>query len=136
MQNTPTDRAEALDRAVRRFGEAWARGDVSTLDELLSPTYFHHNIAGDRQDRRAWLDYAGKRTGRGTQIKFRDVEILIIGDVAIVRGINDLKGGGVKSATDERDLSLTFTAVWVWRDGRWLREAFQTTPIVESGGFS
>jgi hypothetical protein len=26
---------------------------------------------------------------------------------------------------------LRFTQVWVKRDGRWLREAFQATPVVE-----
>jgi hypothetical protein len=52
----------------------------------------------------------------------------IIGDVAIVTGVNDVSGGGAKSATDQRDWSLLFTQVWVWQDGRWLREAFQATP--------
>ena len=51
-------------------------------------------------------------------------------------GIHDIKGDGVRSATDQRDLSLSFTDVWVWRDGRWLREALQATPIQESVVYS
>ena len=136
MNHPSIDRTEALDLAVKRFAEAWAHGDVATLQELLSPTYSHHDVAGARQDRQAWLDYAAKRAGRATQIEFRSVEVRILGDVAIVTGIHDIKGGGVRSATDQRGLSLTFTAVWVWRDGRWLREAFQATPIEESVVYS
>jgi hypothetical protein len=78
MDNRSEDRAEALDRAVKRFGEAWASGDVSTLAALLSPTYSHYNVAGVRQDWRTWLDYVGKRAGRGTRIEFRDVEARIL----------------------------------------------------------
>lgn len=67
--------------------------------------------------------------GRTTQIAFRDVKTRVIGDVAVVTGINDLAGSGVREADDRSGLSLRFTQVWVLRQGAWLREAFQATPI-------
>ena len=123
--------ADALDEAVRRFGVAWAAGDVATLDALLSPTYTHSDVFGHFQDRAAWLAYARGRAGRPTRIAFRDVARRIVGDVAIITGVNQLEGRGSRDAEDASPLTLRFTQVWVKRDGRWLREAFQATPVIE-----
>lgn len=126
------DRRVALEDAFRRFGEAWANGDTSALDSLLSPTYTHTDVFGKLSDRATWLAYASRRTERTTRIEFREVRIRIAGDVGIVTGINDLHGGGIRDAADRQSLTLAFTQVWVWRRDRWLREAFQATPIVQA----
>ena len=127
-----TDRLGALEEAVRRFGEAWANGDGAMLDSLLSPTYSHTDVFGKLSDRAAWLAYASRRTDRTTRIEFRDVRVRISGDVGIVTGINDLQDGGIRDAADQKNLTLAFTQIWVWQQGRWLREAFQATPIVQA----
>lgn len=49
-----------LERAVQRFGEAGAGGDVQTLDALLSPTYTHVDAYGGVHDRASWFAYAGR----------------------------------------------------------------------------
>src|SRR5262249_10575612 len=118
-----------LEVAIRHFGEAWASGDVRTLEALLSPTYTHSDAFGALQDKTAWLAYAGGRAGRATQIAFRDVKSRGIGDIAIVTGVNEVIGAGARDAADKKPLSLRFTQVWVLKDGEWLREAFQATPI-------
>jgi ketosteroid isomerase-like protein len=122
----------ALDEAVRHFGEAWAIGDVAALDSLLSPTYTHTDIFGKLSDRASWLAYASRRADRSTRIAFRNVHIRVNGDVGIVTGINDVQGGGIRDAADQKSLTLAFTQAWVWQQGRWRREAFQATPIVET----
>jgi ketosteroid isomerase-like protein len=132
MSTAAADRKRALEQATFLFGKAWASGDMAVLDDLLSPTYTHHDAYGERLNRQAWLDYASKRTGRNTRIEFRDVDTRIFGDVAVVTGTNIITGGGVRSAIDTNDLEMVFTQVWIWRDGRWLREAFQATPVVAS----
>jgi ketosteroid isomerase-like protein len=121
-----------LQASITRLGEAWAQGDLATLETLLSRTYTHTDVFGAFQDRAAWLRYVGARTGRATQIGFRNVETRVVGDVAVVTGINDVSGPGARSAGDQRALSLRFTQVWVRQDGKWLREAFQATPIDDS----
>jgi ketosteroid isomerase-like protein len=126
------NRIAALEEAGRRFGEAWANGDVGVLDSLLSPTYMHTDVFGKLSDRASWLAYASRRTGRTTRIEFRDVRIRVNGDVGIVTGINDLQGGGIRDQGDEKTLTLAFTQIWVWQEGRWLREAFQATPIAQA----
>jgi ketosteroid isomerase-like protein len=125
------DRTAALDEAIRRFGEAWANGNAAVMDSLLSPTYTHTDIFGKRSDRATWLAYASGRTDRTTRIEFRDLLIRVTGDVGIVTGINDLQGGGIRDAADRKTLMLAFTQGWVRQQGRWLREAFQATPIVQ-----
>ncbi len=129
MANKSHDQNAMLQDAIHRFGEAWAHGDLATLEALLSPTYTHTDAFGAFQDRRSWLDYVAGRAGRTTRIAFRDVATRIDGDVAIVTGINDLSGGGIRAVGDQDDLSLRFTQLWVYRSGKWLREAFQSTPI-------
>lgn len=127
-----TDRTAALEEAVRCFGEAWANGDGATMESLLSPRYTHTDVFGKLSDRATWLAYASGRSGRATQMEFRDIRIRIVGDVGIVTEINDVHGGGIRDAKDRNSLTIAFTQVWVWQGGRWLREAFQATPIVEA----
>jgi hypothetical protein len=124
----PDIRAPELEQTIRRFGEAWASGDVPVLAELLSPTYSHIDAYGDFHDRASWLAYAGRRAGRGTRIAFREMATRLVGEMAIVTGINDIEAIGDPQAGARQDLVLRFTQVWVRRDGRWLREAFQATP--------
>jgi ketosteroid isomerase-like protein len=122
-------RRRALEEAVQRFGEAWAAGDRAAIEALLSPRYTHTDVFGAFHERAAWLAYARERTGRTTRIDFREVRTRIVGDVAIVTGLNEVSGPGARSADDRTALTLRFTQVWIWTDGRWLREAFQATPV-------
>ena len=112
------------------------QGDLATLDALLSPTYTHTDLFGTLHDRASWLEYVSKRVGRRTKIEFDDVQVRIVADVAIVTGINTLTGPGVLDRNDAGDTTLRFTQVLVWQDGRWLREAFQATPISTKGRVS
>jgi len=126
------DRLAGLDAAMHRFAEAWASGDIAVLDSLLSPNYTHTDAFGEFHDRSSWLEYAQRRTGRTTRIGFRSVRRRMVGDVAIVTGINDIHGPGAVSASDQRGFTIRFIQVWVWDRGRWVREAFQATPFDEA----
>jgi len=125
-----TDREAALQDTMREFGEAWARGDVATLEAKLSPNYIPIDANGRVFDRAGWLRYAGGRSGRATRITFHDVRTRISGDVAVVTGTNEIRGGGVRNAADTAERSvIRFTQTWMWREGRWLRESFQATSV-------
>jgi len=86
------ERLDALDHAVRRFGRAWADGDRSALDALLSDTSTHIDVYGTFLRRDAWLDYAAGRSGRDTAIAFEQLETKMFGDVAVVTGRNIITG--------------------------------------------
>jgi ketosteroid isomerase-like protein len=118
-----------LDTAIRDFGEAWARGDVDALRGMLSPDYTHTDVRGRFQGRDEWLEYARGRSGAATQIRFADVTTRVMGDVAIITGRNDMVGGNIIVGDERSGLSLRFTQIWLRRDGRWLREAFQATIV-------
>ena len=108
--------------------------ETATLDQLLSPTYTHTDLFGTLHDRTSWLGYVAKRVGRDSSIAFDDVRVRMVGgDVAIVTGINTLTGPGVLGPADTGDTTIRFTQVLVLRDGRWLREAFQATPVSAKG---
>jgi len=120
---------QALDLATRQFGEAWARGDTNALGQMLSPSYTHTDVRGRCLDRDEWLTYAGGRVGETTQIAFADVRTRLVGDIAVITGRNDMTGGSILSGDERSKLSIRFTQVWIRRDGRWLREAFQATLV-------
>jgi ketosteroid isomerase-like protein len=116
-----------LDAVVVGFGEAWARGDVDSLKAMLSPGYTHTDVWGGILDRDTWLQYAGNRAGAATVIAFADVSTRVVGDVAIITGRNDMAGQTAIARDGRTAGRIRFTQVWVRRDGRWLREAFQAT---------
>jgi ketosteroid isomerase-like protein len=116
-----------LETRILEFGEAWARGDVETLQGLLSPSYTHTDVRGRTLGRETWLDYARGRSGADERISFTDVSTRLIGDVAIVTGRNDVSGKSAIASDGRTAGSLRFTQVWVRNEGRWLREAFQAT---------
>src|SRR5262249_14562242 len=123
-----SEKTADLEAAVRRFGEAWANGDLVTLEGLLSPTYTHIDYYGGYHERVSWLEYASRRTRLKTQIHFREVHTRVVGNVAIVTGINDIEYVG-DTETDSEKTTVQFTQVWVWQTGYWLREAFQATAV-------
>ena len=90
---------------------AWAAGHGAVLDTLLSPTHTHSDVFGHFHGRSAWLAYARGRGGRGTRIAFRDVTPRIMGAVAVITGINEVKGPGARDAADANPLPLRFTQV-------------------------
>ena len=93
MSAANADPAE-LAKAIHRFGEAWACGDVTVLETLLSQSYSHIDAYGAFHDKASWLGYAGRRAGRTTRIAFRDLQTRLVGDTAIVTGINDVESIG------------------------------------------
>jgi len=121
-----------LEAAARRFGTAWASGDVATLESLLSPSYTHVDIYGRRMSRAEWLAYAATRRGKATRIGFRDITTRHFGDVAIVSLVNELQGIGEAEAAERDSCSIHVTQVWRWQDGRWQREAFHATIAAET----
>jgi hypothetical protein len=77
-----TTKAE-IETAVTRFGEAWAEGDVATLDTMISPTFTHTDFRGRLTDRAAWLATARKRPNVSSEMD--DIAIRHFGQIAAAR---------------------------------------------------
>src|SRR5690348_14075406 len=75
-----------IDTAVRCFGEAFAVGDVATLDTMLTPTFAHIDFRGRLTNRAAWLatvlPVMRRRPNTSTEID--DIAIRLFGEIAIV----------------------------------------------------
>ncbi len=118
--------------AMEAFGRAWGQGDAERLAPLLSPSYTHTDAFGARMNRDEWLAYVARRRGRATEVKYRDVNIRRYGEFAVITAIGDISGGGLASPEDPRDLTAAMTQLWRLEDGKWLREAFQATPVLDA----
>ena len=118
-----TTKAE-IEAAVGRFGEAWANGDVTTLETLLSPTFTHTDINGKFTDRAAWLATAHKRPNASTVMD--DIAIRTFSDVAIITARQVIT---YDEGPERRRRAFRITSVLIKQKGRWLREAAQVAAI-------
>lgn len=120
---------------ARRFGEAWLKADVKTLDALLAREYTHTDVTGKVLHRADWLADAGNAQrwlrgnagGASPAIEFDDINVRVLGDTAVVTGGNTIRPADTKVAP----MRLRFTQVWIKEDGQWKRRFFQATPLPE-----
>jgi hypothetical protein len=120
------DQLMALHQAIRRFAEATAAGDVGALDSLLSLGYKHTDRFGQLWFRDEWLAQVRPEPKRTAATDLGHFTATLMGDLGIVAGIKHLYG------PNETEPRTAYTELWIWRDGRWLRELFQETPVVET----
>ena len=102
MRQSDDARLARLEVAVQAIGLAWASGDMATARDILSPSYTHNDVFGVQWSRSEWLAYAAKREGRATQVRFRDVQTRLFGDIAILTGFNEITGTGVIADGEHR----------------------------------
>lgn len=130
--NTRTRIEGQLRSVISKFGEAWAINDMATLESLLSDDYVHTDYLGRVQNRAEWLDYVRERKAKGivNKIEFADIKVRLYGDVAVVTGLNVIKGSLTEQANDA-GAQIRFTQVLVKRRNKWLRTSFQATPVTQ-----
>lgn len=129
-QQSDAVQVEAL---ARRFGEAWLKADVKTLDSLLAREYTHTDVTGKVLHRADWLADAGNAQrwlrgdarGASPAIEFYDVRVQVMGNTAVITGGNTIRPGDAKRPP----MTLRFTQVWVKEDRQWKRRFFQATPV-------
>ena len=106
---------------MRRFSEAWKRGDLTALDGLLSASYTHVDVTGLVQDRGEWLSLSPGRAGLfKRRLDVDDVQIRVVGETAIRTGRVNVRSPD--QAGEPSIESVRFTDVWVRQDGAWRRE--------------
>jgi ketosteroid isomerase-like protein len=129
MDKTPQNEIE-IQQVIRKFGEAWAQNDMTTLERLLSEDYIHTDYLGKVQNKVEWLEYVRDRKAKGgmNKIEFADVKVRLYGDVAVVTGRNIIKGALTEQGKEAGTL-IRFTQVLLRKPEGWLRTTFQATPI-------
>jgi hypothetical protein len=125
---------QELLRALGEFRDAFARGDATTLDRLLTAEYVHTNGgSGQVLDRAAWLGYVRVRraeldegTLRIEQYHVTDPIIRFFGTSAVV--VQQVSTAGVRQGEPFRS-RVQVTQVWTHAGGRWRRAAFHDSPL-------
>jgi ketosteroid isomerase-like protein len=114
----------AVLQVAERLAEAERTGDVAALEQILASDYQGYDPAGRPQDRAAVLrGYGVGRVRMGGLIQ-SELKARVLGDAAVVAGINALQG---HDGPEHFHFRLRFLDVYALRDGRWQLVASQDT---------
>lgn len=128
MQVAPfaSDAETEVREVEKRRLEALVRNDLETLDQILSSdlTYTHSN--GRVETKEEFLE--SLRSGR---VRYRgmdpqDVRIRVYDGTGILTGEAGVR---ITVQGEDREFALRFTLVYVRRDGRWQKVAWQSTRL-------
>jgi ketosteroid isomerase-like protein len=123
----PLNDAGVLLYMTRDWNDAVRGRDAAWMERNLTDDMTITRSAGSLMTKAEWI--AGMRSDRTTveSLELSDVAVRVDGNVAVVTGVNRLRGRDAQgNAIDRRG---RFTSTYVKRDGRWLMWAAQSTPI-------
>jgi hypothetical protein len=116
----PRTAAGALE-AEQRWVAALETRDSAALDCILAPSFADTSWRGALVTRSEVMKALSVRPQ--STLTLTDLRPALIGDVAIVRGVNTQSAGGKVIG------SVRFVDVFVYRSGRWQAVSAQETPI-------
>ncbi len=104
----------------RDYVSSVQNGDVRRFEELLADDFLCSNPDGSLVDREAFLEQTAKPVTI-SGLEAHDVEVRLLGDVAIVHGRTTYAG------PDGAPGAGRYTDVWARRNGRWLAVSAHVT---------
>jgi hypothetical protein len=122
-------RAAALRSAeISRF-EAQVKADAKVLGQLLDEGLEYTHSNGEQDTKASFIDslVTGKRDYVATVPAIETVRIF--GDVGVIRGKARVT---VADDGQSKDLSLGYTDIWLWKDGRWQMTAWRSVRLPDS----
>ena len=108
------DKAEILEM-LKTVRKAWAKDDLSELDDLMAEEYIEENSDGQRTNKRQIL--TPLPVGERTYLEHNNIKVKINGDEATATGKGISK---VKLAGFETTIRFSFKTDFEKRKGRWL----------------
>ncbi len=122
-------RAAALRSAETTRFEAQVNADAKALGTLLDEGLEYTHSNGDQDTKASFIDslVTGKRDYVSTTATIETLRIF--GDVAVIRGKAKVT---VADHGQSKDLSLGYTDVWLWKDGRWQMTAWRSMRLPDS----
>ncbi len=127
------DEKEVLHTMVL-IGKAWTENNLDTLDKYIDNEYLHTDIRGISLDKKEWFNYIKDRKEKGIinpEIEFKETEIKLYNDLAIVTGINIISGAAyTEKASNDKKTELRFTQVLKKDNNTWKRLRFQATTVM------
>jgi hypothetical protein len=122
-------RAAALRTAETTRFEAQVNADAKTLGPLLDEGLEYTHSNGDLDTKASFIDslVTGKRDYISSAATIETVRIF--GDVGVIRGKAKVT---VADQGQSKDLSLGYTDIWLWKDGRWQMTAWRSVRLPDS----
>lgn len=120
---------DALIQLERDWDEAFRRKDVAFVENVLAEEYIATYGDGTRVDRAQELEMVATVSLRIDSSRVDDFTVNLYGDTAVVWFTQHLVG---PSHGQTLELTHRYMDVFVWRDGRWLRVASQSTKVVDA----
>ena len=117
--------ATVLQAQTQRFS-AMVSGDLSELEQLLSPDLIYTHTAGSTETKAEFLSSLRLGSLSYESITPDDAEVRVFGEAAVSTGRSAMR---VISNGQELAFTIRFLEVYVRRDGRWLLEAWQSTRL-------
>jgi ketosteroid isomerase-like protein len=117
--SAPSDH-DALVALNRDYIRSVQQSDVRRFDEILADDFLCSNPDGSLVDRKQFLEQTARPLSI-TGLEALDVQVRLLGDVAIIHGRTSYK-----TATGEQRHGR-YTDVWARRDGQWLAVSAHVT---------
>ncbi len=124
---------EKLNIAIETFNNAFQKGDINTLEEMITTNYIHTNSSSKAIRKESWFQYLKKRA---KEIKLGQLEVLYYkmdqietvfhNKTAIVTARVYVSS---KRDSTIKENSYRVTNIWVYKSGNWKRAAFHDGKI-------
>nr|WP_299343712.1 nuclear transport factor 2 family protein [Allomuricauda sp.] len=131
--NLSEDKKETLLTAINQFNEAFAKGDMTTLESMITENYLHTNGTSKSIVKQDWLNYLKKRTldiesGIVETVNYEmdEVSFEFYGNTAVVTARITT---GVKRNDSIFNNQYRVTHLWVNEEGQWKRAGFHDSKI-------
>ena len=116
---------EIRDLEVQRF-HAMEKGDVETLDRIISDDLIYTHANGLRQSKFDVIGVLGSSDMKYESITPYDVRVRIYNDTAIVAGRASIR---IKAHGERESFEICYLDVYVKQEGRWQMVAWQSSRI-------
>ena|SRR5690349_6565274 len=122
-------REAALRGAETARFEAQVNADARTLGKLLDDGLEYTHSNGDQDTKTSFIESltSGARDYVSTVASIETVRIF--GNVGVIRGKAKVT---VADHGQSKDLSLGYTDIWLWKDGRWQMTAWRSVRLPDS----
>lgn len=122
---TPSDELIAKEAS---WSKAMVAKDMTALKEIIAPDWIGQNQTGKQTTRAEFLASIASGEDKSTSMTNHDVHVRIVGDLAIVQGMDD-------EVSTHKGASSSGTYSWMdvfqKRGGKWVAIASQNTPVTK-----
>ena len=120
---TPSDELVAREA---NWSKAMVAKDVIALKDIIAPDWISQNQTGKQMTRAEFLASIASGEDKTSSMTNHDVHVRIVGDLAIVQGMNTEESTHKGASTSG---VYSWTDVFQKRSGKWVAVASQNTPV-------